>query len=502
MKKRFIVEKLSVYLGILNGTPAFQILHANGFWSKTEMEIIESFIHGKSPELPYTFKKKELNSFYDKTRFLFFSLVGKSSGVHKSTQLHDYYYDFLEQFIFKSLTNPQISLSHQIELIDAYEDVSINANAFSMLYDRFIYDGSRRTNYAYSKKIYDRAILNLDRQKVEFEVQYKYGSIFRHFAAKAELREEVTTEAERNYASVKQYLGKYDSIYIDGFIHLLGLVHAQLIPDYSLGVKRGRKALEYIDVNNYSSHLIAKFILSRYLECLIQQRMFPVVLRIVEDNPVQKGKVEWFRRGILRIWSHIGMKDYNLAVNTFMNMISNQRFRTISQFLQNNYRITKIYIFILILLKDIKTRHRPSNLKLKRMLNVNTEFYIDKGALNISQIISHLLLHIMYRHTDTILDKESAVSRYTKRYLTKGKNYRANCFLKLLFLIPKCAYNPKVISIKAKKLLKKLSSVTAEESGQAMELEIIPFEDLWEMLMDYLGRGDILYPSVKRSTFK
>ena len=83
-----------------------------------------------------------------------------------------------------------------------------------------------------------------------------------------------------------------------------------------------------------------------------------------------------------------------------------------------------------------------------------------------------------------------AVQKYCSRYLRREDTYRSNCFIKMLMLIPVVNFHSKAIDRRVAPLVEKLARVPLEISPQALDLEIIPYEDLWEILMGALKKHD------------
>jgi hypothetical protein len=56
----------------------------------------------------------------------------------------------------------------------------------------------------------------------------------------------------------------------------------------------------------------------------------------------------------------------------------------------------------------------------------------------------------------------------------------------MLLLLPKCNFHRVAVARKSKVLVAKLQSVPLEIARQSAEIEIVPYEDLWEIVMDML----------------
>lgn len=77
------------------------------------------------------------------------------------------------------------------------------------------------------------------------------------------------------------------------------------------------------------------------------------------------------------------------------------------------------------------------------------------------------------------------IDRYCSRYLRQGDTFRSNCFIKMLLTIPSSNFHREAVVRKAAKLKKRLE----QESNKFVraEIEIIPYETLWEYVLNSLS---------------
>jgi hypothetical protein len=110
----------------------------------------------------------------------------------------------------------------------------------------------------------------------------------------------------------------------------------------------------------------------------------------------------------------------------------------------------------------------------------------DKAGYNASVLVLQLLFLIQMRNHDALIDKTEALKAYAYRYLHQRQMYRTNCFVKLLLLIPSCYFNKTAIIRKSEPLLNKMSSRAVSEGSISTNMEIVPYEILWAMVLDLL----------------
>ena len=131
---------------------------------------------------------------------------------------------------------------------------------------------------------------------------------------------------------------------------------------------------------------------------------------------------------------------------------------------------------------DPKTRKFSVN----KFLNDTPIFSKDKRGLNIPILIAQILFLIHQKKYDKVIDRIDAIERYCTRYLRKDDTFRSNCFIKMLLQIPVSGFHKNGLERRASRYYKELLSNPIEVSNQSHDVEIIPYEDLWELALNSL----------------
>jgi hypothetical protein len=106
----------------------------------------------------------------------------------------------------------------------------------------------------------------------------------------------------------------------------------------------------------------------------------------------------------------------------------------------------------------------------------------DKAGMNVSILAIEYILYLTQGKFDKITDKYEAMFKYSYRYLREEENLRSYNFIRLLLLIPNCAYNWKTISERGEQMLRKITSHPNIESSIKSGAEIIPYDVLWNLI--------------------
>jgi len=114
--------------------------------------------------------------------------------------------------------------------------------------------------------------------------------------------------------------------------------------------------------------------------------------------------------------------------------------------------------------------------RLNRFIN-EVEFYSkDKRGSNISVLVIQLIHFLLRKEYDKIIDKLDALNQYTFRYLRNDDTLRSNCFIK-----------PVRTKRYVAKYEKKLAENPFQISMKEIAVEIIPYEQLWVIIMEILN---------------
>ena len=121
-------------------------------------------------------------------------------------------------------------------------------------------------------------------------------------------------------------------------------------------------------------------------------------------------------------------------------------------------------------------------------LNYVYEHQKDKSGYNISIVIAQFL-HLLKVGNDQARDKyiESveSVKRYSYRHIKEEK--RSWCFIQMLLIVPKCNFEKGEFIKKSKRHLNQLNELPIEKHSQSIEVEMVPYEALYNKVLDFLN---------------
>lgn len=205
---------------------------------------------------------------------------------------------------------------------------------------------------------------------------------------------------------------------------------------------------------------------------------------------LEEGTFNWFKGQELYMYLFFHTKNYQELYLIHNKITQSKRF----QYLPNNakeiWNIFKAYIHFLIEANEITLENEDKTFKkfrLGKFLNEVPTFSQDKRGRNISILVIQIIFTIVQKNYNRAIDRIETIEKYSSRYLKKDTNFRSNCFIKMLLEIPKAGFHRVAVERKASKYRIRLSEMPLEVANQSHSIEIILYEDLWEMVLNILG---------------
>ncbi len=307
------------------------------------------------------------------------------------------------------------------------------------------------------------------------------------------LDKKIYSELREIKRKVLGYEGKFDSL------RFIRIFYKNLVVISSLEKK-------YMDVISYSDQAISllhrkPFNLKQTIYTfnytkLIQHLhlgQYEACVEICESYYPQfeSNDISWFNIRYYYFILSMHTKNYQKAFHLLHEIKNNPNFNFISESLKENINVFSAFIHFLLKQEKIdlseKRRRKIKEFRLGRFLNEVSHFSKDKRGLNISLLILHVLFLLQDRKYSKIIDRVDALNQYCYRYLRRDETFRSNCFIKMLTQMVKADFNRIRTERYVEPLWKKLKSVPLHVAEQGIEVEIIPYEDLWPMVLEMLG---------------
>lgn len=300
---------------------------------------------------------------------------------------------------------------------------------------------------------------------------------------------ESTTEQAKNYHKLlKPHLDEYQSPYL----HLLGYYIESTIyfsnNDYQKAIDMCERAIHFFESKPYTYNTPIKSFMHDLLLCYIQIKEYDKGKVIADRNAklIKSGSYNWYINQELILMLSFHSKKYQEGLSIVSTSLKHRKFKNLSAGMKEKWIIYEAYIHFLIFIGKIEVDEsliKMGKFRQGKFLNSTPLFSKDKRGMNIPVLIVQILFMIVKKDYDQAIDRIEAIEKYCSRYLRKDENFRSNCFIKALLQVPISDFHRVGVERRAKKYLMQLKSIPLEVSNQPHEVEIIPYEDLWDIIM-------------------
>lgn len=330
-----------------------------------------------------------------------------------------------------------------------------------------------------------------DIQVAELKVESLYAQLRLHFNKAKSIKPEIVKDAKNFSEQIAPLVKKYPSYKLRYLAFLIDATYYEIIPDYENLLKTGEEALLYFEEKGQMVPITSVFSFSvRVLICHIKLTNYEKAREIIPKcfSYVREGSNNWFLLLEYCIMLSIHSKNFQEAYTYYKKAAEHSEFRRLYEGISEHWIIHEAYIYYLISVHRInpETNNPVRQFRLARFLNEVPSYVKDKRGANISIIILQILFLLQQKKYGEIIDKMESLQTYTQRYLRRDDTYRSNCFIQMLLTLSESGFHKKAVLRKAEKYTKKLQELPIHLAKQSVEIEIIPYEILWEFILESL----------------
>jgi hypothetical protein len=215
------------------------------------------------------------------------------------------------------------------------------------------------------------------------------------------------------------------------------------------------------------------------------------IVALAEYHPTP-GTLHWNSWKSYSFMLEMISSDYQKAGDILFGVTTNKEFKKLDNIWFQQWNIRSAYIHFLFKLGRVDFeafgKSRIPNFRLKKFLNNVPAYSKDKRGLNISILIAQFIILLVNKDYGGIEERIEALSKYSYRHLRNDFRLRSNCFIRMLLEIPKADYHPIRTSRYVAKYVKRLENTEINLNEFSTEIEIIPYEELWSLIIDLLSQ--------------
>lgn len=317
-----------------------------------------------------------------------------------------------------------------------------------------------------------------------------YVDISFHYAKSNATKQEVSEMAVKYFQELELIPEQNRSYRFYYLYFFTSIARYESISDYPNTLLISKEALKYFEKQRHHSSSNLNFyitFLNRSLACHIYLGQFTEgeanILRLLEIHA--EGSLGWYNTLMYQMILCFHSGQYQKTLKILNQAITNKGFVHLNPNTIEFWRILETYVNYFITIGKIKDdRKKETNtFRINRFLNEVPTYSKDKQGTNISILILHILFLLHQEKFGEIIDRVESLNMYVHRYLRRDDTYRSNCFIKMLLQLPPANFHILGVQRKAKKYLDMLKEVPLSKSSQSAEVEIVPYEVLWDCVL-------------------
>lgn len=394
-------------------------------------------------------------------------------------------------FVNDAINGAKLCYIQVLELSETYEFTELKLFASSRLRQIAGDISQDRKDFIKYNAIYKQANREFEAERF---VQENYSNLI---SLISKSRKVVFPLTSNELSEIKNKLNKYKEwcrTYTFERVYFLFMVLTHfLTKKYNEVIKLSDSAIEHFKRRNYSLRKTLLMFQGTKIMALLESGQYEQGIELSNSikNEHSYGEYNWYSNIYYLFLLLVYSREYTRAAEELSEMISGLKNKKLPSHLTENINILTAYIYFLNIIGKIRTTKLHNsilNFKINRFLNDIPLFSKDKRGLNISILILHVLIMLANQEYNKIIDRVDALNQYSSRYLRKDATFRSNIMVKMLLAMINADFHPVRTKRYTDELFKKLQTVPRGVTEQGAEVEIVPYEDLWPMVLELLQK--------------
>jgi len=320
-------------------------------------------------------------------------------------------------------------------------------------------------------------------------VEEYYTNIGISFINSRATRTEMQESIRAYYQEVQEALQKYDTYQLHLCGRLLEVNIYTVVNDYRSTLEVCERALAFFKKKDFISSVPFQIFYYQKFLCHVQLREVEAAHETAALclEYLEEGKFNWFKFYELLFIFLLHSENYEGGREVFDRVTTHTGFGNLPDNVKETWKIAEGFLYFLKCTGTLRSSQEESGtFKLSKLLNEVSVFSKDKQGMNIPVLMLELLIGMAEQKYDVVIDRAEGIEKYRSRYMKSEEHRRSNIFLKMLLLAPRCAFQRDATAARAAVLYAELKSIPIEMANQTYEIEILPYEKLWEYVLEIL----------------
>lgn len=320
-----------------------------------------------------------------------------------------------------------------------------------------------------------------------------YAKLMIDFVNSKSEKREIAEKASTYFAEIAPHLTTSDSFRLQIFGRLLQIAIYDNRNDYPQVIHLCKNAIDFFGQKPYKSFSALQVFYYSLLVGHLNLRQYDACRKVAiqHRNVFQTGSYNWFKWEELYFFAEFNAGEYESALAIWMQATDRVEFADLPPSIAESWRIFEAYLLFIMRCGRLKERKDGKRFRMAKIWNEIHFSSRDKSGMNIPILIIQFLLALADKEYGQCIDREESLAKYRTRYLKPDNAARSHYFFRMLELIPKCNFNATVVKISAAPLLERLMTISQTMMNQNFEVEVIPYETLWEIVISLLDSPNV-----------
>ncbi|MEZ4990408.1 MAG: hypothetical protein R2824_08345 [Saprospiraceae bacterium] len=327
--------------------------------------------------------------------------------------------------------------------------------------------------------------------QAELKAEEYYSDIMINFTGSHSTKPELIEIVKTYYDELRKIISELSSYKLNFHAYTLFVLRFEIQNDYKKTIEVCNEAIGYFEAH---PHLASKTVITNF--SLKKLASFIMLKKFKEGEKIakvclsiqKKGSINWLIVLNYYVILSFHSNQYERALDLFKEAKNHFNIDNMLIVASEHWKIYEAFLFYLAEIDKINIDDsiQKSSFRISKFLNEVPIYSKDKQGINIPILIIQILFLLHKGQFDTIIDRTESLKIYVHRYLRRDGTFRSNCFIKMLLCLPAANFHKAGVIRRAKKYVELLNSVPIGEANQSPEVEIIPYEMLWEFVLESL----------------
>jgi hypothetical protein len=316
-----------------------------------------------------------------------------------------------------------------------------------------------------------------------------YEDLIAYYSIKRSPEAVVHEQAFAYFEQLEPLLSEVDTSGFYFYTYTIGIIKYMSAGQYQQSLSIAEKAMDVlIERNNITR--------GQLLSVAIQKIVSQIQLRIFDEKEdaqffklclelSPEGQYNWFKVLDLHFYHHIYTYRYTQALRIWVQATQHPGFSRLTGVTYEIWLLHAGYLHLLGLvglLDRAEVEKTVGPFKYNRFINQFKAIGKDKEGMSIPLVLFSLIYNLMIGDSAEYGPSLEALEKYYQRYLDHEVNRRSAFFMRAMRHLTNSAFEPRA-NIKVQEYKKALDGIPPHIGSQSFAVEIIPYEDIWAMLM-------------------